>query len=59
MRQEPEKEAKSHQRYKEREANRRRVGLLVVGCFSYLHSQCTKHEAYWLEKLDCHWKNGM
>lgn len=29
----------------------------MVGCFSYLHSQCTVREAYWLQELDCHWKN--
>ena len=34
------------------------MGLLEVGYFSYLHSWCTMHEAYWLEKLDCHGQDG-
>ena len=28
-----------------------------MGCFSELHLQRTEHEAYWLEELDCQWKD--
>lgn len=28
-----------------------------MGCFSDLHFQRPVHEAYWLEELDCHWKD--
>lgn len=51
------KEARSHQRYKEREANRRTVRLAVGYC-NYHHSQGTMHEAYWLEELGCLGKYG-
>lgn len=30
----------------------------AVGYFSYLHSRCTMHKAYWLKKLDCHGQDG-
>ena len=55
--QESDKEVKSHQRYKEREAKRKTVVLLAVGYFSYLQSQCTMHRAYWLKELECHGKD--
>lgn len=57
-RQESEKEGKSHQRYKERKASRKTVGLHPMGYSSYLHAWCTMHEAYWFKKLDYHGQDG-